>query len=78
MNRFRTTVSAFSMLVMGLVGFYIGAYLNVSMNGAILFSMITRIGCIIYTLDNRKNKIIIQGKSEFSGEIVINKKLMSC
>lgn len=25
-----------------------------------------------------KNKIIIQSKAEFSGEIVINKKLMSC
>ena len=38
----------------GSAGFFVGASVNDSMGGAILFSMIAGIVCVIYTLDNRE------------------------
>lgn len=36
------------------VGIFVGASVNDSMGGAILFSMIAGIVCVIYTLDSRE------------------------
>ena len=38
----------------GSVGFFVGASVNDSMGGTILFSMIAGIVCVIYTLDSRE------------------------
>ena len=38
----------------GSAGFFVGASVNDSMGGAIVFSMIAGIVCVIYTLDNRE------------------------
>ena len=40
------------MALAGFVGFFVGASVNDSMSGAILFSMIAGIVCVIYALDN--------------------------
>lgn len=52
MSKFRTVVSVIIMIIAGFVGFIAGAFLDNAMGGAILFSMISGIACIIYTLDN--------------------------
>ena len=54
MKTFRTVVSVIIMVLAGFVGFFVGASVNDSMGGAILFSMIAGIACVIYTLDNRE------------------------
>ncbi len=54
MNKFRTIVSIIIMIVVGIIGFFIGASLGESMCGAILFSMIAGIACIIYVIDNQE------------------------
>ncbi len=54
MKKERTIVSVMIMILVGIVGFFIGSTLDNSFGGAILFSMISGIGCIIYTLDNRR------------------------
>ena len=38
----------------GIVGFFAGAALGDSFGGAILFSMIAGIACVIYAIDNRE------------------------
>ena len=40
------------MVIAGIVGFFVGAYLSDAMGGAILFSLISGIACLIYTIDN--------------------------
>ena len=53
MDKFRTVVSLIIMLVSAFAGFMIGAFLdNNAVGGAILFSLISGISCIIYTIDN--------------------------
>ena len=52
MKKFRTAVSVLLMAVAGLAGFFIGASLDQPFGGAILFSMIAGIACIVYTIDN--------------------------
>ena len=54
MKTFRTVVSVIIMVLAGFVGFFVGASVNDSMGGAILFSMIAGIACFIYTLDSRE------------------------
>ncbi|MDI9469880.1 MAG: hypothetical protein QM296_06715 [Bacillota bacterium] len=53
MKTSRTIVSIIVMILAGIVGFFVGAFLDNSFSGAILFSMIAGISCVIYTLDNR-------------------------
>lgn len=53
MNKFRTAISIIIMVIAGVVGFFIGATLDEALSGAILFSMIAGIACIVYTIDNR-------------------------
>ena len=52
MKKFKTVLAVIIMVIAGIVGFFIGATLDAAMGGAILFSMITGIACIIYTIDN--------------------------
>lgn len=54
MKNFRTVVSVIIMILAGIVGFFVGSFLENSLAGAILFSMIAGIACIIFTLDNRE------------------------
>ena len=43
------------MILAALAGFFIGSYLNDSFGGAILFSMIAGIACIIGAMDDRQD-----------------------
>ena len=52
MKKFRTAVSVIIMVIAGIVGFFVGASVNEAMTGAVLFSMISGIVCIIYIIDN--------------------------
>ena len=54
MKKFRTVVSVIIMLLAGILGFFAGAALGDSFGGAILFSMIAGIACVIYAIDNRE------------------------
>ena len=54
MKKEKTIVSVIIMILVGIIGFFIGSALDNSFGGAILFSMISGIGCIIYTLDNQQ------------------------
>ncbi|MBQ8026387.1 MAG: hypothetical protein IJ259_08245 [Oscillospiraceae bacterium] len=53
MNKTRTMVALLLMVFAALIGFYVGSWLQAGMQGAILFSMIAGIACIVYTIDNR-------------------------
>ena len=52
MKKFRTAVSVITMGIAGIAGLFIGAAVNDALGGAILFSMIAGIACMIYTIDN--------------------------
>ena len=54
MKEFRTVACVIIMVTAAIIGFFIGAYLNEAMGGAILFSMIAGISCIVYNIDNRE------------------------
>ncbi len=54
MGKFRTVISIITMVIAGIVGFFIGAAMNEAMGGAVLFSMIAGTACIVYTIDNHK------------------------
>ena len=56
MNIRRTFTSVAIMVIAGIAGLYVGASLNAGTGWetASVFSMISGIACIIYTLDNRK------------------------
>lgn len=56
MKKFRTVASVIIMCMAGIVGFFIGAAVEEPMSGAILFSVIAGIACIIYTIDNKDEK----------------------
>lgn len=53
MRKFRTAVSVTIMFLAGIIGLFVGAALNEGLSGAILFSLIAGIACIMYTIDNR-------------------------
>ena len=55
MKKFRTVASVIIMVIAGIVGFFIGAFLNEPMAGTILFSMIAGIACIVYAIDNHED-----------------------
>lgn len=54
MNKFRTVVSLVIMAIAGIAGFFAGAFLDAGLDGAVLFSLIAGIACIIYTIDNQE------------------------
>ena len=66
MKKFRTVASVIIMVIAGIVGFFIGAFLNEPMAGTILFSMIAGIACIVYAIDNHEE----QGKFQFIEDLM--------
>lgn len=52
MKKFRTVVSVIVMIVASIFGIFIGATFNEPLSGAILFSLIAGIACVIYVIDN--------------------------
>ena len=56
MKKFRTAASVIIMTIAGIVGFFLGAAMNEALSGAILFSMIAGISCIIYCIDNPEDE----------------------
>ena len=54
MKKFRTAVSVMIMVIAGILGFFVGAALDEALHGAVLFSLIAGIACVIYTIDNRE------------------------
>ncbi len=54
MKRFRTAVSVLIMVIAGLIGFFVGSALDGGMNGAILFSLVAGMACMINAIDNRE------------------------
>ena len=52
MKKFRTVASVIIMVIAALAGFFAGSALNDGLHGAILFALISGIGCIVYTVDN--------------------------
>ncbi len=53
MKKFRTIVSLIAMVLAGVVGFFVGSTLKNAFGGAILFSLIVGIACVVYTIDNQ-------------------------
>ena len=51
---FRMIVSIFVMLIAGLIGFFVGIRIDEAMGGAVLFSVIAGIACVIYTIENQE------------------------
>lgn len=51
-KKFRTVASVIIMVIAALVGFFAGSVLSDGLHGAILFALISGIGCIVYTVDN--------------------------
>lgn len=56
MKKFRTIVSVIIMILSGIVGLFLGGYLNNAIGGCILGVLISGIACIIYVLDNQNNE----------------------
>ncbi|WP_334100939.1 hypothetical protein [Anaerotignum faecicola] len=54
MRLFRMIVSIFVMLIAGLIGFFVGIRIDEAMGGAVLFSAIAGIACVIYTIENQE------------------------
>ena len=53
MKKFRTIVSLIAMVLAGVVVFFLGSALESAFGGAILFSLIVGIACVVYTVDNQ-------------------------
>ena len=54
MRLFRMTISIFVMLIACLFGFFVGIRIDEAMGGAILFSLIAGIACVIYVIENQE------------------------
>jgi inner membrane protein involved in colicin E2 resistance len=54
MKKIRTVGSIAIMIIAGIIGFFVGASMDEALNGAILFSLIAGIACIIYVIDNQE------------------------
>lgn len=53
MKKFRTAGCVIIMFIAAIAGFFVGAFLDDAMNGAILFSLIAGTACVVYAIDNR-------------------------
>ena len=60
MKQYRTVACVIIMAIAAIAGFFIGATLDETMGGSILFSMIAGIACIVYSIENRKIKAVIK------------------
>ena len=56
MKKYRTVACVIIMAIAAIAGFFIGATLDEAMGGAILFSMIAGIACIVYSIENREEE----------------------
>ena len=54
MRLFRMIISIFVMLIAGLIGFFVGIRIDEAMSGAIIFSLIAGIACVIYAIENQE------------------------
>ena len=54
MKKYRTVACVIIMAIAAIAGFFIGATLDETMGGSILFSMIAGIACIVYSIENRE------------------------
>ena len=54
MKKYRTVACVIIMAIAAIAGFFIGATLDETMGGSILFSMIAGIVLIIYAIDNQE------------------------
>ena len=54
MKKYRTVSCVIIMAIAAIAGFFIGATLDEAMGGAILFSMVAGIACIVYNIENRE------------------------
>ena len=54
MKKYRTVACVIIMVIAAIAGFFIGATLDETMGGSILFSMIAGIACIVYSIENRE------------------------
>lgn len=54
MNNFNTLCAVIVMVVAAIAGIFFGGIFNESLGGAILFSLIAGIACIIHAIDNRE------------------------
>lgn len=54
MKKFRTVACVIIMAIAAITGYFIGAFLNEAMGGAILFSMIAGIACVVYNIENHE------------------------
>ena len=61
MKKYRTVSCVIIMAIAAIAGFFIGSTLDEAMGGAILFSMIAGIACIVYNI-----KAINDGKAKVS------------
>lgn len=52
MKKFRTVVSVIVMIIASIFGIFVGSTFNEALSGAILFSLISGIACVIYVIDN--------------------------
>lgn len=54
MNKFRTVSAIIIMVLAAVVGLFVGAAFNESLNGSILFALISGLACVIYAIDNKE------------------------
>ncbi|MFR6082699.1 MAG: hypothetical protein ACLUIF_12890 [Roseburia sp.] len=54
MRKFKAVDAVCIMVLAGIVGFFIGAFLDSSMGGAILFSMIAGFACVVHAIVNKE------------------------
>ena len=64
MRLFRMIVSIFVMLIAGLIGFFVGIRIDEAMGGAVLFSVIAGIACVIYTIENQRGFFTDERRNE--------------
>ena len=54
MRKFKAVDAVCIMVLAGIVGFFMGAFLDNSMGGAILFSMIAGFACVVHAIGDRE------------------------
>lgn len=54
MKCFKTVLSVIIIIIFGIIGFFVGAMMNDALGGALLFSIISGIACIIYAIYDLK------------------------
>lgn len=54
MRKFKAVDAVCIMVLAGIVGFFMGAFLDNSMGGAILFSMVAGFVCVVHAIGDRE------------------------